>query len=125
MGSSGSGHFSDYSGSQNQPTGDGGYAGGGSGSDRCAQAFNAGLEEVGLCDYFSQTGTVPLQGTRLSIVVQQRILVIDASGVVVGALPTTYNYLAACLQDGFNYIGVVHSSTVSPTPQVIVDFTVV
>jgi len=124
MGSSGSGSFSDYSGSPSNSNGSGGGSGGSSGTDQCAMAFSTGLEEVGQCDYFTNTGTVPPPGTELSIAIAQRIVALDTNGIVVGALPTRFNYLAACLNEGFNYVGVVQSSSLSPNPQATVDFAV-
>lgn len=124
MGSSGSGRFSDYSGSPSSSNGSGG-SGGSSGTDQCAMAFSTELEEVGQCDYFTNTGTVPPPGTELTITVAQRIVALDTSGVVVGALPTRFNYLAACLNEGFNYVGIVQSSSTFPNPQTTVDFTIV
>lgn len=123
MGSSGSGSFSDYSGSPSNSNSSG-ASGGGSGTDQCAMAFSTALEEVGQCDYFTSTGSVPPPGTELTIAIAQRIVALDTNDVVVGALPTRFNYLAACLNEGFQYVGVVRSSSASPNPQATVDFAV-
>lgn len=122
MGSSGSGSFSDYSG-QPKKTGDGGgSSGGGSGNDLCLQAFSVGLEDVGDYDLFKITGTVPAVGSALSLAHKGRIVALDTNGVTVGALPTKFNYLAACLKDGITYTGIVTHSTSSPVPRVNADF---
>ncbi|MBJ2286001.1 hypothetical protein JFT66_17750 [Pseudomonas sp. MF6755] len=125
MGSSGSGRFSDYPGTKaKEVAGDGaGVAGGTSGVDRCSQAFNVLLEDVGNGQYYSQYRIVPSPNTQLTIIFDgQRVFAVDANGLKVGALPTAYNYLVACMQDGVNYLGVVTSSAASPVPTVEADF---
>lgn len=122
MGSSGSGRFSDYSGKQNQPAGNGGSSGGGSGEDLCRQAFSAGLEDIGQYDLFSTTGNVPAPGTKLTLILSGRIVAVDQNGTSVGALPTKLNYLAGCIRNGFQYVGVVQHSAAKPVPRVDVDF---
>nr|WP_321981010.1 hypothetical protein [uncultured Cohaesibacter sp.] len=118
MGSTGSGIFSDCSGSRNN---DG--TGGTSGVDRCRQAFSCSLEEIELCDYFKTRAALPPVGTELVIVHQKRLFAATQQGVKVGALPTSFNYLAACMKDGLSYVGVVTASTILPIPLVSADFT--
>ncbi|MDH1232401.1 hypothetical protein N5C18_12415 [Stenotrophomonas sp. GD03930] len=129
MGSSGSGRFSDYPGTPaaQVPAGSGGgISGGGSGIDRCAQAFSVVLDDVGNCDYFSNFKAVPPVGTTLTITIgAARLFAKDSNGVNVGAIPTRLNYLAACLDDGFSYEGVVTASSTSPFPLVAADFVAV
>lgn len=120
MGSTGSGSFTDYSGSRNS-RGSGG-SGGASGTDRCSQAFSCTLQEIAQCDYFKVHGVPPSRGTQLGLVLDGRIFAIDASGTKVGALPTSHNYLAACLQAGFTYVGVVTVSVATPLPTASADF---
>lgn len=124
MGSSGSGNFSDYSGATatKDKAGQGAGGGGTSGVDRCQQAFSTLLEEVAQCDYFTQSRAVPAVGQPLNIVFDRRIFAVDARGIRVGALPTSFNYLAACLQNGVTYTGVVKSSALAPVPTVEADF---
>ncbi|MRI56585.1 hypothetical protein D8770_21875 [Methylobacterium sp. DB1607] len=124
MGSSGSGSFSDYSGSKQQSN-SGGSSGGSSGDDLCRRAFNVSLEDVGLYDYFKKTSNVPPANTVLSIVVAKRPIAIDPNGVSVGALPTKYNYLLGCISSGNSYTGLVTFSLAGSTPRVDVDFTAV
>jgi hypothetical protein len=120
MGSTGSGSFTDYSGSQN-PKENGG-SGGSSGTDRCSQAFSCTLQEVAQCDYLKKHGAPPPVQSQLSLIVKGRIFAVDASGTTVGALPTSHNYLAACLKSGFEYVGLVTASKSSPLPSVTADF---
>lgn len=120
MGSTGSGSFTDYSGSQN-PKGSGG-SGGSSGVDQCSKAFSCTLQEVAQCDYLKKHGAPPAVQAQLSLILKGRIFAVDASGTTVGALPTSYNYLAACLNAGFGYVGVITASAAGPLPSVSADF---
>jgi len=120
MGSTGSGSFTDYSGSPNSK-GNGG-AGGSGGVDHCSKAFSCTLQEVAQCDYFQQHGSLPTVQTRLDLVLNGRVFAVDSSGKTVGALPTSHNYLAACLQSGFRYAGVVTSSIAGHVPRISADF---
>lgn len=123
MGSTGSGRFTDYSGAKPTVTSSGGGSGGGSsGNDRCQQAFSCTLEEVAQCDYFVQTGSVPPVGSQVSLILQRRLFAVADNGLKVGALPTSFNYLANCLGAGINYAGVIRASTTVPVPSVSVDF---
>lgn len=125
MGSTGSGRFTDYTGAP--PTvpaqnGEGGGGGGASGNDRCQQAFSCILEEVAQCDFYAQTRSVPQVGTQVALILQRRLFAVAGNGFKVGALPTSFNYLVACLEDGVNYAGVVRASSNAPVPTVSVDF---
>ncbi|WP_269933494.1 hypothetical protein [Aminobacter sp. HY435] len=117
MGSSGSGSFTDYSGSKKP-----GGTGGSSGEDPCRRAFTAKLEEVEQCDFFVTNNTVPAADTVLSIVLEGRIFAVTENGTKVGALPTRFNYLAGCLKDGITYAGIVTESGLKPFSFVAVDF---
>jgi hypothetical protein len=113
MGSSGSGSITDYPGSS--PKGKtGGGGGGGSQPDRCARAFSARLEDVERSDYYRAHGSVPPIGTRLTVIQAKRLVAQTASGESVGNLPTSLNYPAACMKDGWAYIGTVQSATNPP-----------
>ncbi|WP_217806074.1 hypothetical protein [Halomonas sp. BC1] len=125
MGSSGSGRFSDYPGTKaREVDGNGtGVAGGTSGVDKCLQAFQVLLEDVGNSDFYSQFNNVPATGDQLVIRFdKRRVFALDVNGVKVGALPTSFNYLVECMEDGVTYVGVVSSSSVSPVPTVAADF---
>lgn len=123
MGSSGSGSFSDYPGTKAKDVDGTGVAGGASGLDRCQQAFHALLDDVGNSDFYSQFNNVPAVATQLSIAFDgKRVFAVDANGVKVGALPTSFNYLVACLASGVAYVGVVSLSATAPVPTVEADF---
>lgn len=122
MGSSGSGSFTDYSGSAPRSTGTGGSSGGGSGTDKCREAFSTGLEDVANYDYFIQHDDVPAQGTALTLAFENRIVALDEMGVAVGALPTRFNYIAACLNEGIQYTGIVRAASNGAEPRVDADF---
>lgn len=124
MGSTGSGRFTDYSGAKTTATTSGSGGGGGSsGNDRCQQAFSCTLEEVAQCDYFVHTRSVPPVGSTVTLVLQRRLFVQAPNGYNVGALPTSFNYLAACMESGVNYVGVIQASSNAAVPLVTVDLT--
>ena len=128
MGSTGSGSFSDYPGSgsktgKNKSSNQNG--GGSSGDDRCERAFSTQLEDVGNSDLYLKNNSVPNPGDQLTISFSgQRLFAVDNQGLKVGALPTKYNYLRACLEAGYGYVGIVSHSATSPVPAVSADFTV-
>ena len=117
MGSSGSGRISDYPG-----TGGSGDSNTGA-QDRCAKAFSARLEDVEQSEYYQTHRTLPPTGTSLQVSQRKRLVAQTAEGQSIGNLPTTFNYLAACMKDGWGYIGTVQSVTSgAPAPIVAVDF---
>lgn len=117
MGSTGSGSFSDYSqGDSNNENTDGS-----SGEDRCRKAFSTSLDEVGRSEYFSNNNDVPPSGTAITIEFNKRIVVVDSNGTELGYLPTKYNYLKICMENGVEYEGSVQSSRDSPIPVIRVD----
>ncbi len=111
MGSSGSGKISDYPGTPKS-----GGKGGPEGPppDRCAQAFQVTLEDVGQSDYFKKHGALPPAKTQLAIVHAKRLVARTSTGDSVGNLPTSYNYLAGCIKDGWGYVGLVLTTTQGP-----------
>lgn len=124
MGSTGSGRFSDYPGAGNRTTA-GGATGGSSNSDKCLQAFSVVLEEVGNSQYYSNNRDVPAVGVSLRVMFDgQRVFAVDDHGVKVGALPTNFNYLVACLNSNTSYVGIVEASDRAPVPTVSADFVV-
>ena len=112
MGSSGSGSISDYPGSSQGKSG--GSAGDGSPEDRCARAFSTRLEDIERSDYYRARKTVPQAGTQLRIIQQKRLVAQTLEGQSVGNLPTSLNYLAACLKNGWTYLGIIQSATNPP-----------
>lgn len=123
MGSAGSGNFSDYSGNRPNQNGQGSRGSGGSSEeDRCARAFSSNLEEIETCEYYKKNNTVPNEGTPISVDFSGRIRVLDlGSQLCIGYLPTSFNYLRACITDGFSYLGAVSSSSMNPIATVKVD----
>jgi hypothetical protein len=103
MGSSGTGHLSDYSG--RKKSGDGG--GGASGEDLCDKAISATLEDVERSPYYKKQNAPPVKGTSVEVVFDRRPGVATTDGVLIGHLPTRYNYLKGCLDDGRTYRGTV------------------
>lgn len=113
MGSTGTGHLSDYSGYKKAVVGETG------GKDTvyiCNKAVATSLEDVATSDYFKKHGTVPPKGTPVIITSISRIVAVDDKGDVIGNLPTEYNYLLGCIEEGYQYEGVVTDSFTSPLP---------
>ena len=123
MGSTSSGKLTtNYSGSKSGQ-GDTGSGGGGvSGKDQCSQAFECKLEEVEHCMYFKANQDVPCANTPLTLKLDGRLMAVDPNGLSVGALPTSYNYLASCIASGFAYKGHVVSATSGIVASVHVSF---
>jgi hypothetical protein len=121
MGSSGSGRISDYPGTSSSSGGSGSVNTGA--QDRCAKAFNARLEDVEQSEYYQAHGTLPLTGTSLQVSQRKRLVAQTAEGESIGNLSTTFNYLAACMKDGWTYVGTVQNVTSgAPVAIVSVDF---
>ncbi|WP_417788701.1 hypothetical protein [Terasakiella pusilla] len=123
MGSTGAGRFSDYSITNTTNSKKGQNTGGDSGTDRCLKAFSCTLEDVAQSTYFTKNGSVPTSTSQLTVILKGRLMAVDnVTGETVGALPTSYNYLAGCMDEGHSYVGVVISSTNTPVPSVVADF---
>jgi hypothetical protein len=122
MGSSGTGNFSDYSGSG------GGQQQGGGGklpNDPCTGDLGSiRLEEVANSHYYQNANAVPAADESVSLLsapVAGRLAVqSDVNGQIIGLLPTRFNYVLGCLERGFSYSGHVEGSNVSPLPDVVV-----
>jgi hypothetical protein len=133
MGSSGSGSFSDYSSQPSKKSpkkksnkGQGGGSGGGaSGKDPCEQVLTGvALDDVARSEYFVAHNSVCPKGSVVTVreqLFERRIAVELDSGEIIGLLPTQYNYLVACMKDGYSYRGVVTASSTTPYPRVLVD----
>lgn len=123
MGSSGAGRISDYPGSSSESNHGAGNGNGSPPEDRCARAFNARLEDVEQSDYYLSNKAPPPVGTQLEVALHKRLVAQTTSGESIGNLPTSLNYLAACLKAGWTYIGTVQSATNGPPVVAIsVDF---
>lgn len=121
MGSTTSGRFNDYPSPKPKGVGGGGGDGGPDDGDRCGKALSTALEEVERCQYFHDYGAVPTPGTKVILEVGKRLSVKAEGGVTIGFLPTQYNYLAICVSAGYEYRGVVVSSSSPPLSRVVVD----
>lgn len=117
MGSTGSGRLSDYSRFRGAVKG---VTGGEDLINKCDRAVATVLEDVETCDYFKKKGKVPAKGTYVKIALKTRLVALDENGDVIGYLPTEYNYLLGCLNDGYQYEGEVSGSFDTPVPSVYI-----
>ena len=120
MGSSGTGNFSDYLNFQGAIKG---VTGGVDSEDKCALAFSTLIEDVDTCEYYRKKGTLPSVGTEVYVDFKFRLLVKNNDGLIIGYLPTKYNYLRNCIVKGFTYTGVVSVASSTPINTVVVDIT--
>lgn len=113
MGSSGSDRFSDYSGSQS----------GSSKENLCDKAFSCSLEDVATSNYFQSNKSVPASGSKIKISpnLHQGRIVATLGSMIIGNLPTRFNYLLKCFTDGISYEGVIANSGTNPIPFIVVD----
>ena len=120
MGSSGTDNFSDY---KNFPRAIKGVTGAVDSEDKCALAFSTLIEDVDTCEYYSKKGMLPAVDTEVSVEFKVRLVVKSNDGLIIGYLPTKYNYLRNCIVKGFTYTGVVSNVSSTPINTVIVDIT--
>lgn len=120
MGSSGTGNFSDYLNFQGAIKG---VTGGVDSEDKCALAFSTLIEDVDTCEYYRKKGTLPSVGTEVYVDFKFRLLVKNNDGLIIGYLPTKYNYLRNCIVKGFTYTGVISVASSTPINTVVVDIT--
>lgn len=120
MGSTGPGNFSDYS---NYPRAIKGVTGAVDSEDKCALAFSTLIEDVDTCEYYSKKGALPAVGTEVYVDFKVRLVVKSNDGLIIGYLPTKYNYLRHCIVKGFTYTGVVSVASSTSINTVVVDIT--
>ena len=120
MGSSGPGNFSDYT---NYPRAIKGVTRAVDSEDKCALAFSTLIEDVDTCEYYSKKGVLPAVGTEVYVDFKVRLVVKSNDGLIIGYLPTKYNYLRNCIVKGFTYTGVVSVASSTPINTVVVDIT--
>lgn len=114
MGSSGSGNFSDYSGTEDKGSSKPNTGGTGS-DDKCLKAFTTVLEDVENCEYFQQNNDVPPLKTPISIIFKKpRLVAVDNKGTTIGLIPTSFNYVKVCLENGYKFPGAVTASVKKP-----------
>lgn len=120
MGSTGSGRLSDYTRFRGAIKG---VTGGEDLIDKCERAVATVLEDVETCEYYKKNGRVPTKGTTVWITLKTRLVAVDDKGDVIGYIPTEYNYLMACLSDGYQYEGEVSGSFETPVVSVYIAVT--
>ena len=120
MGSTGTGNFSDY---KNFSRAIKGITGAEDSEDKCALAFSTFIEDVDTCEYYSKKGTLPAVGTEVYIDFKVRLVVKSNDGLIIGYLPTKYNYLRYCIVKGFTYTGIVSNVSSTSINTVTVDIT--
>lgn len=108
MGSMGTGSFGDY----NQKD-----------KKKCARSIvNVMLEDVALSEFYTNSKKVPDEQCKVSVrqaLLNGRIVCESLETLEsIGALPTKYNYLLACMKDGYAYEGTVTYSSILPIPTV-------
>src|SRR5690625_1930075 len=112
MGSTGMGRFKDFKPSGNE--------------DRCLEDLeNVSLEDVGRMPYYEKFKEMPpmmIEVLVLNDLYNGRIAIqsIDDE-LIIGLLPSKYNYLLSCLKKGFKYEGHVIFSINNPIPRVMVN----
>lgn len=118
MGSTGTGHLSDYSDYRGALIG---VTGGKDLVNMCEKAVTTSLEDVEINDYYTSMGSVPPAGTKVILSFNgKRIVAMVNSGKTIGNLPTSYNYLLGCIEEGYSYEGEVVGSSVKPLPSVAI-----
>lgn len=112
MGSTGSGSFGDY-----RPT---------INDDLCMNEIKSeGLEEVSRSAYFQTHKFVPsiMEDIQVLDKLHNRRIAVESlqTGLIIGYLPTKYNYLLSCMKKGIRYVGNVEFSMDKPIPKVSVN----
>jgi hypothetical protein len=128
MGSTGTGRFYDYSnspgGSEKSTKSSSNSKSTGDTGNRCEKNLKVSLEEVAICTYYSNKSDVPLVNTDVDVIsklVGGRIGVkTSTDSELIGYLPTEYNYLRQCMEQGYSYSGTVTSSSLKPIPKITV-----
>ncbi len=127
MGSSGTGRLSDYPGGSADKSSEGNGSGGSSprgSEDRCGRTFTAILDDVAMSDYYVGSMRLPSVGTTVVLEKRKRIVAQLQSGESIGSLPTAFNYIVGCMNDGWKYVGNIRVSSESALgPVVSVDIT--
>ena len=87
----------------------------------CEKAFETSVEDIEVNDYYISMGSVPPTGSRVVLSFNgKRIVVVGDSGKTIGNMPTAYNYLLDCLEEGYEYVGEIVASVEKPLPSVYI-----
>lgn len=134
MGSSGTGQFGNYRINDNLDTskqnnglnlnGIGGV-GEGHGEILCPDSIELiNLEDVSFSEYYKRYKNVPAKDEKVKLrnkLYNGRLVVeLLSTNEIIGNLPTEYNYLFNCVQNGRAYFGEIKSSGIDPIPYVVV-----
>lgn len=115
MGSVGTGRFEDY-----QPDAEVRKNGVSDEDDQCVGEFSVSLEDVESSEFYTTHESLPEVGAQLSISVDKRVTAVAETGEVVGNLPTQFNYLKLCIDEGYEYKSIVTQSLTTPMPRVVI-----
>lgn len=129
MGSSGHGRFENYNERNNYGVNNTSSTSmnvginSGSGQDCPIELNTIKLEDVQTSQYYTERNKLPSIEDRVFLSDQihngRLVVVHTSSNLIIGNLPTTYNYMIRCLAN--NYTGNVISSGMEPIPFVVVD----
>lgn len=121
MGSSGTNRFTDYPSYKDNS----GKTGGSEPKNKCEKAIgNIKLEDVENCEYYRENKDVPNIGDYVLLrqtLYSGRLVIQNETGTVIGLLPTEYNYLRRCIEQGYSYEGTIITSGVKPLPFITID----
>lgn len=133
MGSSGIGRFGNYpmgggshsSGGHGGTIGGSGTGGGFGGEPVCPSVIeHIRLEDVAISEYYRNNQSLPEVGEDVELsgetLFGRLVVSLTSTGEVIGNLPTEYNYLIDCINEGKAYAGPILSSGISPVPYVVV-----
>lgn len=120
MGSTGTGHLSDYSDYKGKVAG---VTGGKDTIYFCDRAIETHLEDVETSDYYKNHKNLPQKDMGIVISTTTRIVAVSDQNEIIGNLPTEYNYLLACIEEGYQYEGIVVDSYLKPLPSVTIAVT--
>jgi len=113
MGSTNTGRFSDYPSAPKTPGAPSGGSGASGGQDDPCNRVIAEqlLDEVERCDYWTSHQDVPPVGSDVVLLPQLQggrlAVALAGTGEILGYLPTKFNYLRACMEQGWRYQGEV------------------
>lgn len=127
MGSTSTGRFTDYP-TTRRPSGEppSGSEGNGGQDDRCGKAISDQLlDDVERCDYWTSHHDVPPVGSDVELLPnlhEGRLAVaLAGTGEILGYLPTKFNYLRGCMEEGWRYQGEVVATLRELTALIRVD----
>ena len=118
MGSTGSGHFSDYQGYSGTDPKQGGEIK----DNICEKAFRTELEDVETSQYFRLNGILPPVDSMLTIGFSGVRIVALIDNLEIGNLPTKFNYLRKCMVE-YSYTGIITNTSNTPINSIHINVT--